>query len=341
MPKIRTNTPGPVNLLSLEYIDLYVKIMVFLAIIYVGYHFFSFIASLIQCKKTCRYLVQEGYNNFEDSKAYFSSLIKRCNNINSKLSKISAQVDGLEGVFASLPNDICYVTLQVDESLAGNYASNVPEEEKSYSSDEQKKRADKRKESSGKFVQNLKKTFSQTNNNISILECFEDSDSAKLQQIRDDLSSKIKDVKSNLLQFDNSISSLQKTFSTEILQKYYVTLKYNDKYIKQLQTAVEGYEDVFDFKPSASGSDSSGAPPGTETKAGESDDDPEKNVSALETHFANSEKTFTTLYKSLQKYTNTIKKQTEQVKQAKLIVTDEDAQTRQINANAGAATKSA
>ena len=336
MPKIRTNTTGPVNLLGLEYIDLYVKIMVLLTIIYVGYHFFSFTASLIQCKKTCRYLVQEGYNNFDDSKAYFSSLNKRCDNINSKLSKISTQVDGLEASFGTLPSDICYVTLQVDESLAGIYASNVPDEEKSFSADEQKKRADKRKESSGKFVQNLKKTFSQTNNNISLLECFEDSDSAKLQQIRDDLSVKIKDVKSNLLLFDNSISSLQKTFSTEILQKYYVTLKYNDKYIKQLQSAVEGFEEVFDFKPSAQGSESSGS-----GKANDDEDDPEKNVSALEAHFANSEKRFTTLHKSLLKYTNTIKKQTEQVKQAKLIVNDQDAQTRQINANAGAATKSA
>jgi hypothetical protein len=260
---------------------------------------------------------------------------------------MSGSVDDLQNRLGGLMKDICYVTLQVDEALAGNYASNVPEEEQSYPIEEQKKRADKRKVDSVKYVANLKKSFVETHNNIPLLECFNssgmtDDETAQLAGMRDNLNAKIDETNSNLDQFDNSMITLQKEFAKERLQRYYTTLNYNDKYIKQMnrataaaQSGEEGFanqddpNEVLDFKP-----------PKKQVDKQDPEANPAKRVNDLEEHYANSEAMFYKLLKTFNTYNNTAKKQTQQLKQAKAIVTDKDEQNRQMNANTSKAVKS-
>jgi hypothetical protein len=333
------NTPSLSALFSEIYTELYVKILVIALICYILYYIVTFIGKTMKggCKNHCKFLVQEGFTNFDDSKQYFINLSKRCDVVNDNISKLSTGTGELENSFGTLKGDVCYVTNQVDEGLSGNYSSNVPDEEQKYPPEEQKKRAEQRKANSVKYVANLKKTFVEAHGGTPLLECFSggmsDGENVQLQTIRENLYTKISDTESNLTQFDNSLGSLNKEFSKEKLQQYYTTLNYNDKYIKQMQSAavknLEGFEDeVFDFKP---------------VKQNDKKDQSvslEDRVSAIEEHYNKSSKNYEYLNKTFKKYTNTTKAQTNQLKQAKKIVNDQDEQNKQMKANSGKAVKS-
>lgn len=340
----RTNIKE-LNLLTSEHITLYVQILCFAMIIYLIYHISYFITKVLAsgCKKHCRFLVQEGFDDFSSSKTYFNALMKRCDTVNKNISSLSRKIVDLENDFGTMHKDICYITLQVDEGLQGNYASNVPDEESTYPPETQKQRAEQRKANSGKYLANLKKTFSETNDNVPLLECFSSGDGAmsdeqnsQLQTLRDTLNSKIVDVDGNLNGFDNSLANLQKEFAKDKLKAYYVTLNYNDKYIKQMVSAAasigsEGFDnDVLDFKP---------------TKSANSTDDPSKSyeerVAALEAHHNTSVADFKNLGDKLRKYKNTIKQQTDILKQSKKVVNDPDEQKRQMEANRSKVVKAA
>lgn len=349
----KTNDLG-FSLFSQDYIELYVQILFFACAIYIIYHLVSSITKIMNkgCANHCKFLVQEGFStNFDDSKAYFSSLMKTCNTINDNISTLSTRVGDLEIKFGGLKKDICYVTLQVDEGLQGNYTSNVPDEEMEFPPAEQKKRAEERKKGAAKYVVNLKKTFVKTHNKIPLLECFEgsgmtDKQEAELKTIREGLNTKIDEVKNNLNAFDATLVNLQKEFAKDKLKQYYTTLNYNDKYIKQMQSAVakagkpeeetvEGFADdddstaILDFKPPK--------------KALEEDDPdmgPEQRVNALDEHYIKSAAMFNSLAKTFIRYNNTTKSQAATLKQAKKVVNDKDEQNKQINANAGKAVKS-
>ena len=310
--------------------------------LYLIYHISYVIAMVLGsgCKKHCRFIIQEG---FDDSKAYFNSLMKRCDVVNNSISSLSTKIGDLESNFGTMQKDICYVTLQVDEGLQGNYASNVPDEESTYTPEMQKKRAEERKTNSAKYIVNLKKTFSESRDNVTLLECFSseetdlsDEQNSQIQTLRDTLTSKITDVDGNLNLFDNSLANLQKEFAKDKLKQYYVTLNYNDKYIKQMVGAAasvgsEGFDnDVLDFKPA---------------KSANSTDDPSKGyderVAALEAHHKTSVANFKNLGDTLRKYSNTIKQQTDIVKQMKKVVNDPDEQKRQMEANRSKVVKAA
>lgn len=268
------------------------------------------------CNNHCTFLVKEGFSNFDESKQYFDNLTKRCDVINNNILSLSTKIGDLENSFGRLKTDVCYITNQIDEGLAGNYASYIPEEEMQYKPDIQKKRASLRKINSFKQVANLKKTFVEAHDGTPLLECFADQQDPRLMQIRDDLNTKISDVQSNLTLFDDSLASLKKEFAKDKLQQYYTTLNYNDKYIKQMQSAAyqnkEGFDtetDVLDFKPSKANV--------ADSKLG-----PEKRVDILEEHYKKSVKLFDHLNKTFMKYRNTIKVQTEQIKMPKKIVYD-------------------
>jgi hypothetical protein len=355
MAKTKVNIKAP-NLLSHDYIDLYVQILFFAFTIYIVYNLVSYITKVMGkgCGNKCRFLVQEGFaTNFDDSKAYFTNLIKKCDRINDSVSALSTKVGDLEIKFGGLKKDICYVTLQVDESLQGNYASNVPDEELQFPPEEQKKRAEERKKGAAKYVINLKKSFVKTHNKVPLLECFEgsgmtDEQEAELKTIRDSLSSKVEEVKGNLSQFDTMLVNVQKEFAKDKLKEYYTTLNYNDKYIKQMQSAVakagkpeedetvEGFADnddstaLLDFKPA-------------KTAVDEDDPDmgPEQRVNNLEDHYTKSAAMYNSLAKTFIRYNNTTKSQTETLKQAKKVVNDKDEQMKQMNANSDKAVKSA
>lgn len=350
----KTNVKGP-SIFNQEYIELYVQILFFAFALYIIYHLVTSISKVMNagCKNHCKFLVQEGFStNFDDSKAYFASLIKKCDKINDSVSTLSTRVGDLEIKFGGLKKDICHVTLQVDESLQGNYASNVPEEEQQFSPEEQKKRSEERKKGAAKYVQNLKKSFVKTHNQIPLLECFEgsgmtDEQEAELKTIREGLTTKIDEVKNNLNAFDASLVNLQKEFAKDQLKQYYTTLNYNDKYIKQMQSAVakagkpeedetvEGFDDnddstaLLNFKP-----------PKKALEEEDPDMGPEQRVNALDDHYIKSAAMFNSLAKTFIRYNNTTKSQTATLKQAKKVVNDTEEQNRLMNANAGKAVKS-
>jgi hypothetical protein len=135
--------------------------------------------------------------------------------------------------------------------------------------------------------------------------------------------------------------NLQKDFSKGMLERYYTTLNYNDKYIKQMNRAIltsqsgeEGFDnkidsiDVFDFKPLK------------KVDTSDPDSDPSKRVNDLEENYKNSEAMFFKLLKTYNKYNNTTIKQTQELKQVKMVVIDKDEQNRQIKSNIGNVTNS-
>jgi hypothetical protein len=291
------------------------------------------------CKEHSRFLVQEGFStNFDDSKKYFNNLLKKCNSINDNITLLSTKTDDLEIKFSGLEKDICYVTKQIDEGLQGNYASNVPEDERLFPLEEQNKRAKERRKNSIKYLTNLKKTFVKTHNNIPLLECFTnsgmtDEQEAELKIIRDNLSERIEEVKANLSQFDQVLLNLQKGFAKNKLQKYYTTLNFNDKYIKQMNRIIanggeEGYankdddSELLDFRP-------------IKQKFIEYDPETgiEQRINSLEENYNKSASIFNNLSKTFIKYNNTTKLQASILKNAKNIITDKDEQTKKINEN--------
>lgn len=271
-----------------------------------------------KCNGGCQYIIREGFAS--DSVTYFEALDKRCDEINAKVDNLNSQ---LSGSFEDLPKDICYVTQQIDESLAGNYASAVSSEENKYPPEEQKARAAKRKESGQKYVSNLKKSFVETHENTPLLECFADGAAAEADDLakqRAALDSKISDTASNLDALDNSIITLQKDLGKAKLQTYYTTLNYNDKYLRKLDAstgsavqAVEGFasaeepaansDGTLNFRPVSKSDDKSASL--------------EDRVTTLESHFGKSKEQFTNLFKTLKLYTNTVKAQTTKVKKYK------------------------
>jgi hypothetical protein len=175
-----------------------------------------------------------------------------------------------------------------------------------------------------------------------------DEQEAELKTIREALKTKINDVKSQLSQFDSTMVNLQKEFAKEQLKRYYTTLNYNDKYIKQMQSAVakagkpeeedgikEGFDDtdnsndLLDFKP-----------PKSELEEDDPDKGPAQLVNDLEDHFKKSAAMFNSLAKTFIRYNNTTKSQAATLKQAKKVVTDQDEQNRQMNANTSKVVKS-
>jgi len=143
----------PVNFWSVELRTLCIQLLFLAFTLYILYVVVNYVIRIMAkgCTTRCHFIVQEGFaTNFDDSKAYFNSLTKKCNVLSENITTMSANIDDLEIKFGGLKKDICYVTKQVDEGLQGNYASNVPDEEQTYPPEEQKKRADERKTGAAK-----------------------------------------------------------------------------------------------------------------------------------------------------------------------------------------------
>jgi len=302
----------PTSIFSPEYFKLYTQILFLTIFVYMLYYFVRMVVNIVYAKKCsgCQYIIKEGFSS--DSVTYFQALAKRCDDINSKVDSMNSQ---LSGSFDDLPKDICYVTQQIDEGLAGNYASAVGSEESKYSAEEQKARAAKRKEAGQRYVTNQKKAFVDSHEGTPLLECFstEEEDLAKQ---RSALDAKISDTASNLDALDNSMIAMQKDLGKAKLRTYYTTLNYNDKYLKQMASstgtaAVEGFtseesvnsDGTLNFRPVSKSDDKSASL--------------EERVTTLESHYGKSKDQFTNLFKTLNLYKNTVKAQTEKVKKYK------------------------
>jgi len=299
-------------------------------------------------------MVQEGFasssSEFQDSQAYFASLSKRCDKIQNNIDSLGPKIDDLTSGFSGLNNDICYVTKQIDESLAGNYASNVGPDEQTYPADVQQQRATKRKADSAKYVLNLKNIFVQNHDNVPLLECFAsssksmtDEETAKLATIRDSLNQQISDTESNLAQINGLIQGVQKEFSINRLQTFYTTLEYNDKYLKQAGDAVAKVIEGFVSGPDDENGDSLvfnfKKPAKTSVDLNNPANDPGIRISNLEDKYKQTEALYNGLNKKMMKYVNTTKNQTSIINSAKSFVNDTDAQNKTVEANMGVVVK--
>lgn len=306
---------APISIFSPEYFKLYTQILFLTIFLYMLYYFVRLIVHIVysnKCAGNCQYIIKEGFAS--DSVTYFEALDKRCDAINSKVESLNSQ---LIGSFDDLPKDICQVTQQIDEGLAGNYASAVGSEESKYSAEEQKARAAKRKESGQKYVANLKKAFVESHEGTPMLECFADAGEDLAKQ-RAALDAKISETASNLDALDNSMITLQKDLGKAKLQTYYTTLNYNDKYLRKLDAstgsaieAIEGFaseptansDGTLNFRPASKSDDKSASL--------------EDRITRLESHFGKSKDQFTNLFRTLKLYTNTVKAQAEKIKKYK------------------------
>jgi uncharacterized protein YoxC len=185
---------------------------------------------------------------YKSSVKYFNGLLKRLDALDKDIETSRANVDSMNKMFEDFQSDICYILNQVDEGIQGNYVANVPEDNYKLPAEEQEKRKKERQAKSVTYIKNLKAAFSKSNDNTPILECFVDTETADLQNLRSDLDNRINEVKANLDGLKGSLNNLDSGLSEKQIAIYYLTLKYNDKYLRQMLENMskkkEGFEDV-------------------------------------------------------------------------------------------------
>lgn len=331
--------------------ELIAKIILILIVVYILYYIVSYIHALLicGCNNHGRFLVQEGFatSDFQSSKEYFDLLSKNCEVIQKKIDSLSPKIDILTNSFNNLSKNICSITLQIDESLAGDYVSNIPNDEQSYTSDVQKEKQAKRKADSTKYVSNLKSIFVKNHDNIPLIECFNDgSDSmtdeetAKLETIRENLNTQIGEAEASMSNFEVAFKNLQKEITKERLDIYYNTLNYNNKYLTQGKLAAsnisEGFinpeqdneEKIFNFKPQPKNTTNSAAL------------EPGFRINKLEERYTYLLNEMYKLDKTMKKYVNTIKLQKDEINSAKAVTTDENLQKKMMQDNIASIVKS-
>lgn len=255
-------------------------------------------------------MIERFANETDSSLAYFQRLSKRVNTLDSDIDKSIAQVDSILDKFNGFQADICYVTKQIDDGLEGNYVSNVPEDEQLLPAKDQKIRSDERKKKAKNYVKNLKNTYSEQNKKVPLVECFNattidvDSEKQSLLDNLDSVTGKFKNLTDNLTGLKNTLSASQ-------VSMYYVSLGYNDKYLKQLLKAVSN--------PSKEGFAVSM--------------DPASQIETLESDYQLTNVEIAEIQKQVDKFVKNVKLQQEGLKQAKGPATDPDIQASTINSS--------
>jgi len=185
------------------------------------------------------------------TKAFYTSLKKRAAAVNKRVDAGSALYEIIRARESDLDSDMCDVMRQIDDGVLQNYASNVPEGEYDMPADVQKERAAARKKRAEVYVQNQHKKFSEANDNTPLLECFNNETDAMLDDVMDTIGS----TDENLTTLEKNLDSLRKELSGKKLDKYFVTLKYNEKYIKDFVRSMnatrEGFADAAAPTPGA------------------------------------------------------------------------------------------
>lgn len=256
-------------------------------------------------------LIVESFDN------YTSKLENRLINLDKSIQKDSEILDSFQDLMADFNSGVCYITKQIDDSLESNYIANVPETESKLPANVQKERAEKRKLNSKNYIANVKKNFVTKYGNMPIIECFDSGN--------DSLISNIEETSNNLKALNDKFINIKKTISDKELGLYYVSLAYNDKYIKQSTKVVdsidEGFADeVIDFSkapPDISGS--------TVDKSG-SDTAPITRIEILEDKWSELSKKIAGMGKKIMIIKNTINLQQKTLKSNTAIVNDEKTQ---------------
>lgn len=330
--------------LSSEVAKIGINLLFLLVFILILNSLFNFIKDVMTlgCKQqTCRFITKEGFETSADSSAeYFKSLSSKCDKLNNSISTLISSVENIDMRYIGLKSDICYVTNQVDEGIAGNYASNVPPEEQNFSPSEQAKRAEIRKKRANRYLANTKAMFVKNNNTGNMIECFEDvmtdEQTAEIATIRDSLNEDINNLSENLSELEGSLAQIQGNYSDDNLQSYFTTLAYNEKYLKIMlseqekakNSSSENFE-TLDFS--------------SPVKKGTANDptiDPAQRIAELETRYNNAAAMYSSLINNFDKYNNTVIEQRKTLNKAKLVINDKAEQDRQMQENMSKVVKS-
>jgi len=270
-------------------------------------------------------LIVESFNN------YTGKLVDRLNNLDKSIEKDSELLDTFQDYVNEFNSGVCYITKQIDDSLQSNYVANVPETESKLPPNVQKEHAQKRQENSKKYIANIKKNFVTKYRNMPIIECFDSGDSADEESLK----SGIEETSNNLKALNDKFINIKKTISDKELGMYYVSLAYNDKYIKQSTKVVnsidEGFanEDVIDFSrtPSDIGEQS------TDLSGSKADADsaPITRIETLEDRWSELSKQITLMGKNIKIIKNTIDLQQKTLKSSTAITNDEKVQKEKMD----------
>jgi len=256
-------------------------------------------------------MIERFANENDSSLAYFQKLQKRVGALDSKIEQSAAQVNNILTKYNGFQADICTVMKEIDDGLEGNYASNVPDDERLLPEAEQKLRSETRKEKAKLYVKNLKITHSNVNKKIPIVECFNAS-SEDVGVEKQSLLENLDLVQRKFLNLKENLAGLKKTLSESQISMYYVSLGYNEKYLKQLLKAA-----------------SNPTKEGFETEA----EDPASQIQTMESEYEPLLNEIAEIQKSVDKFTEIIKLQKAGLKQAKAPVSDSTAQADTINAS--------
>ena len=265
------------------------------------YYIFSGIASIVSARcSSYTPMFGEGFTtpDADDetlTKSFYASLKKRTLAVNKRVDAASALCETIRSKESDLGSEICDVTKQIDDGVLQNYASNVPEGEYDMPADVQKERAAARKKRAELYVQKQHAKFSEANDKTPLLECFSDETDAMLADVMDTIGS----TDENLTELEKSLNSLRSVLSSKKLDSFFVTLKYNDKYIKDfvktMNATREGFVDA-------------AVPPGDQ-------------VNKLEERITVVEAGIAELDSATQKLDGTAKLQSRQLKQTKSVAT--------------------
>jgi hypothetical protein len=284
-------------------------------------------------RHTPAFVLERFSSEGDSSKKYYSNLSARNNKYSKRIDACRTIIENITANYNGMQADICYITNQVDESIAGNYASNVPEDERLLKPEEQAARAEKRKVNAIKYVNSLKRQFSEANDNTPIVECFDaitPDESMELDNIRAQLNADIDENESSINALEQDTKSLRNQISDKQIAIYYTSLAYNDKYLKELVRQMKKVNEQFVDAPTtevltfnAPKSSISSDP----TK------EPGHRIELMEKKISTIEDTLKTVNKAVQIFVNTIKLQRDQIKQTKAIATDSQLQLTKMNTN--------
>jgi len=101
----------------------------------------------------------EGSSDYKSSLKYYKNLNERLDKIEKIIDNNVKTVENMESKFDDFKSDICNIFNQVNDSIKGNYISNVPEDEYKMDKQEQANRKVKREAKSGAYMKDIQDQF--------------------------------------------------------------------------------------------------------------------------------------------------------------------------------------
>ena len=216
------------------------KLIFLIFIILLLTYFYSQISGLLSMRcggHAPALMIEQFGSDYDSSTQYYKNLNKRLDELDKNIQKSTKNIDKIDSAFTSFQSDICYILNQVDDGIKGNYSSNVPEEEYKLPNEEQEKRKKERQRKGVIYVSNLKKAFVEARGGGPMLECFAnmtEDETANLKDTRMNLMDRISEVTNSLKDLTSTLHKLKNSLSETQIAMYYMTIQYNEKYLKQM-----------------------------------------------------------------------------------------------------------